>query len=163
MLHTYSTYIPPISRSLLISTDRRYSIIKYLTLDEGRDTTILPPPCYVLGPCIKSGKSLDALDIACAFRAECNGLSHASAVCIAMRCRQHKTSCHTWGDRQPTPGYSRTSSRLSGFEAPEEDGTRTRGAARGHGGTERDVKTTTTANGKERETEGRGEGGEEGG
>ena len=39
------------------------------------------------------------------------------AACIAMQRSQHKTSCHTWGDRQPTPGYSRTSS----LRASEQD------------------------------------------
>ena len=34
-----------------------------------------------------------------------------------MQRSQHKTSCHTWGDRQPTPGYSRTSS----LRASEQD------------------------------------------
>lgn len=60
------------------------------------------------------------------FRPKCNGPRAVSAACIAMQRSQHKTSCHTWGDRQPTPGYSRTSS----LRAPDRDRGKTIGARR---------------------------------
>lgn len=44
-------------------------------------------------------------------RSAASSRAHAAA-CIAMQRSRHKTSCHTWGDRQPTPGYSRTSARF---------------------------------------------------
>lgn len=52
-----------------------------------------------------------------------------AAACIAMQRSQHKTSCHTWGDRQPTPGYSRTSARFEHSDRDEEKGGRPGGRA----------------------------------
>lgn len=46
-----------------------------------------------------------------------------------MQRSQHKTSCHTWGDRQPTPGYSRTSARFEHSDRDEEKGGRPGGRA----------------------------------
>lgn len=59
-------------------------------------------------------------------RSAASSRAHAAA-CIAMQRSRHKTSCHTWGDRQPTPGYSRTSAR---FEQRDEE----KGDGRGAGG-----------------------------
>lgn len=59
----------------------------------------------------------------------------ARAACIAMQRGQHKTSCHTWGDRQPTPGYSRTGAR-SEHRDEEKGRRRPRGGATLRGGGE---------------------------
>lgn len=89
---------------------------------------------------------------------ECNGpeLALARALCITMRCRQHKTSCHTWGDRQPTPGYSRTG-RLSASNTGERRNENT-GRGEEAGETERDVKTTITRVGERKKERKRGRG-----
>lgn len=83
-----------------------------------------------------------------------------AAACIAMQRSQHKTSCHTWGDRQPTPGYSRTSARFEHSDRDEEKGGRPGGRAererertwrRVLAGAERGIEGR-----REREREGRG-------
>lgn len=56
----------------------RYLRIEYLTIDGDRDATCSVPVLNVRGPCIKSNRGADAVDIACAFRPKySNGLSRA--------------------------------------------------------------------------------------